>query len=184
MYEHSSKINTRPLVECNAALIKICCFCVPQKGDAILVTAMNASGVWKGMVKGCDRVGTFKFGKVQPLVHESNGLEKNCAQNAKHRPKSLLQLLRTIGMEARICLSFVFRPFGSVPPYCFYFVSGYFFFFFFFFFYFFFFFLCFYFFFSPFSFFFFILKLKKIKYILCQRKRKYKLEKTNLWVLY
>lgn len=121
---HSSKINTRPLVECNAALIKICCFCVPQKGDAILVTAMNASGVWKGMVKGCDRVGTFKFGKVQPLVHESNGLEKNCAQNAKHRPKSLLQLLRTIGMEARICLSFVFRPFGSVP-YCFYFVSGY-----------------------------------------------------------
>lgn len=64
----------------------------------ILVTTMNASGIWKGMVKGCDRIGTFKFGKVQPLVNESNGLEKS-KQNAKHRPKSLLQLLRTIGME-------------------------------------------------------------------------------------
>lgn len=59
---------------------------------------MNASGIWKGMVKGCDKIGTFKFGKVQPLLNESNGLEK-CKQNAKHRPKSLLQLLRTIGME-------------------------------------------------------------------------------------
>lgn len=59
---------------------------------------MNASGIWKGMVKGCDKIGTFKFGKVQPLVNESNGLEKT-KQNAKHRPKSLLQLLRTIGME-------------------------------------------------------------------------------------
>lgn len=59
---------------------------------------MNASGIWKGMVKGCDRIGTFKFEKVQPLVNESNGLEKS-KQNAKHRPKSLLQLLRTIGME-------------------------------------------------------------------------------------
>lgn len=59
---------------------------------------MNASGIWKGMVKGCDRIGTFKFGMVQPLINESNGLEKS-KQNAKHRPKSLLQLLRTIGME-------------------------------------------------------------------------------------
>lgn len=59
---------------------------------------MNASGIWKGMVKGCDRIGTFKFGKVQPLMNENNGIEKS-KQNAKHRPKSLLQLLRTIGME-------------------------------------------------------------------------------------
>jgi hypothetical protein len=59
---------------------------------------MNASGIWKGMLKGCDKIGTFKFGKVQPLVNESNGLEKT-KQSAKHRPKSLLQLLRTIGME-------------------------------------------------------------------------------------
>lgn len=67
---------------------------------------MNASGIWKGMVKGCDRIGTFKFGKVQPLVNESNGLEKS-KQNSKHRPKSLLQLLRTIGME----VSAMFRIF-------------------------------------------------------------------------
>lgn len=65
---------------------------------------MNASGIWKGMVKGCDRIGTFKFGKVQPLINESNGLEKSKQPNnnnsrTKHRPKSLLQLLRTIGME-------------------------------------------------------------------------------------
>lgn len=75
------------------------CVCL-QKGDVILVTTMNASGNWKGMVKGCDKIGTFKFGKVQPLIHESNGLEKSKPQNAaKHRPKSLHQLLRTIGME-------------------------------------------------------------------------------------
>lgn len=77
---------------------------------------MNASGIWKGMVKGCDRIGTFKFGKVQPLINESNGLEKSKQPNnnnnrTKHRPKSLLQLLRTIGMEVLqfffFCSSFV-----------------------------------------------------------------------------
>lgn len=69
---------------------------------------MNASGIWKGMVKGCDRIGTFNFGKVQPLMNESSGLEKS-KQNAKHRPKSLLQLLRTIGMEVSTMFS-IFCP--------------------------------------------------------------------------
>jgi len=79
-----------------------------QRGDVILVTTMNASGIWKGMVKGCEKIGTFKFGKVQPLVNESNGLEKN-KPNTKHRPKSLLQLLRTIGMEV-YCYPYKVHP--------------------------------------------------------------------------
>uniref|UniRef100_A0A2S2NWX8 SAM and SH3 domain-containing protein 3 n=1 Tax=Schizaphis graminum TaxID=13262 RepID=A0A2S2NWX8_SCHGA len=87
-----------------------------NKGDVILVTTMNASGIWKGMVKGCDRIGTFKFGKVQPLVNESNGLEKS-KQNAKHRPKSLLQLLRTIGMEEQMSV-FAMNGFGDLQSFC------------------------------------------------------------------
>ncbi|XP_025424740.1 uncharacterized protein LOC112693762 [Sipha flava] len=87
-----------------------------NKGDVILVTTMNASGIWKGMLKGCDKIGTFKFGKVQPLVNESNGLEKT-KQSAKHRPKSLLQLLRTIGMEEQMSV-FAMNGFGDLQSFC------------------------------------------------------------------
>ncbi|KAF0771509.1 Sterile alpha motif domain-containing protein 5 [Aphis craccivora] len=87
-----------------------------NKGDVILVTTMNASGIWKGMVKGCDRIGTFNFEKVQPLMNESNGLEKS-KQNAKHRPKSLLQLLRTIGMEEQMSV-FAMNGFGDLQSFC------------------------------------------------------------------
>ncbi|XP_050531650.1 SAM and SH3 domain-containing protein 1-like [Daktulosphaira vitifoliae] len=89
-----------------------------NKGDVILVTTMNASGIWKGMVKGCDRIGTFKFVNVQPLVNESNGLEKNKQQKTvKHRPKSLLQLLRTIGMEEQMSV-FAMNGFGDLQSFC------------------------------------------------------------------
>lgn len=71
-----------------------------QKGDIIDIISMNASGQWKGVCQG--RRGTFKFINVELLPERKCRKEVKWHHNIKTKPRSVEDLLQTIGLQEHI----------------------------------------------------------------------------------
>ena len=80
----------------------------PQKGDVIDVIAMNASGLWRGVLH--SRVGNFKFINVELLSEKmcqrvAEGHQRPTAKYGRHcgsargRPRSVEELLQRMNLE-------------------------------------------------------------------------------------